>query len=127
LVALKHSPKGDVTKRLDLARGLMMVSTKQSRMTAEAIAQDTQGKILLAIDPLATGAGKQVERIVKAWRNGRKAVNRGKLQLKKSRNVIAKFEAQELSRKANEIRDDQLFAQYRRIIGRQAPDEISSD
>ncbi len=108
------SGKGDPAKFRDYIGRLSMTPTYQSRMTADVIEHDDKGRILFAIDPLSTGAGKRVEQVVKEWRKEKSAVKRGNSRLGQWGDVISSFEKQELK---CEKRNDQLFARYRRIIG----------
>jgi hypothetical protein len=121
--------KGDGATSLDYIRRLSMVPTYEGRMKSDAIEQDRKGRILLAIDPLSDGAGKQVEKIVKAWRKDKIAVTKGKARHGQWGDIISSFERDELSRPNKKKRENQLFAQYRRIVGGQKPnaDGINSD
>jgi hypothetical protein len=88
----------------------------KDRMVAAAVDHDKHGKILIAVDPLATGTGKQIERIVKNWRGRQGAAEIGKPRLGQWLNVIASFEEHELNRSEKQRRNDQLFARYRRTL-----------
>lgn len=76
------------------------------------------GLILIAVDPNAPPAriAKGVTSAVADWQNGRKPMDTGKARIGQWLDVLAKFEAAESSRQKKQIRNDQLFARYRRAI-----------
>lgn len=113
-ISLRSEAKGDPAKVLNCVRFLSFVDTYQDQMTADVVEHDKKGRILIAVDPLATGTGKLVEQIVKDWRKEKSAVKRGKPRLGQWGDVIYSFETRELS---GQKRSAQLFARYRRIIG----------
>lgn len=76
------------------------------------------GQILIAIDPAAPipRITKGVESAVNHWREGQKAIATGKAHIGQWLDAIAKFETAEFALQKNQIRNDQLFANYRRRI-----------
>jgi hypothetical protein len=83
----------------------------------------SHGCVLIGFNPNDPGIEKlvhsKVKEIVKAARQHPAAqLGVGRYRGRDWLDIISKFEQLELSRKADEIRDDQLFACYRRLISK---------
>jgi hypothetical protein len=112
----RHS-KEDPGKMREYARALAIWGISKEWID-DAVQCDRDGRVLIAVDPLATGIGKLVEQIVKDWRRDFIPKQKGKQRLDQWLDVIACFEKAELDRHRGVNRDDQLFVRYRRIIDR---------
>jgi hypothetical protein len=87
-------------------------------VSTSAIESHLVGLILIAVDPNAPPAriAKGVTSAVADWQNGRQPMDTGKARIGQWLDVIASFEKSEISRQKKQIRNDQLFARYRRAI-----------
>ena len=119
LTVLNEYRKDLISSEKSVWENFHKISYHQSRMAGEIIEQDNKGKILFAVDPLASGIGKRVEQILKSWPKEKRAFKPAKFRPGQWGDVISSFENEELSRKRRKEKGyDQRFAKYRRIIAR---------
>lgn len=84
-------------------------------IASSAVQEHRNGRILISIDPRFDGQGEHVDRIVAEWRKSQRPTRPGKAHTGQWLDVIKRFEDREPLPKG-QIRNDQVFALYRRKI-----------
>jgi len=117
-----HRPFQNYYRQLETAGQKTRLAESAKRLALHvskaAIESHLAGLILIAVDPNAPPAriANGVASAVADWLNGQKPVNIGKARIGQWLDVVSKFEIAESSRQKKQIRNDQLFALYRRAI-----------